>query len=289
MTQAPSTLLFGTSSTARERLEPTAKDASVFGYGIHYLEAGGGDPVILLHGTGGEGARWMPTIKGLASNFRIIALDQIGFGQSDKPLTTYHSGVFAAFLSGFMKVIGVPRASIMGQSMGAAVALHLAVHDPQMVERLVLINGTDYRSEPAATRTSPPDWHARQIANAATLKESREYLEKLYFDHSFITDRLVEQNLILRLRSAYTIESMQRASDRGLGGLTEDEVRGIKAPTLLVWGANDKISPPANADKLNVAINGSRKVLIDKAGHFPFLEHPERFNQIVREFLKSNP
>jgi len=152
-----------------------------------------------------------------------------------------------------------------------------------MVERLVLVNGGGFRTGP---RTTPPDWYARQIANAGTLAESREYMEKLYFDHSFVTDKLVEQNLMQRLRSAYTIESMQNAADRGLGGVSEDEVRGIKAPTLLVWGANDKLSPPANADKLNAVIKGSRKVLIDKAGHYPFLEHPDKFNQVVREFLK---
>jgi pimeloyl-ACP methyl ester carboxylesterase len=56
---------------------------------------------------------------------------------------------------------------------------------------------------------------------------------------------------------------------------------------LLVWGANDKLSPPANADALNAVIKGSRKVLIDKAGHYPFLEHPDQFNRAVLEFLKS--
>jgi pimeloyl-ACP methyl ester carboxylesterase len=267
-------------------MEPTAKDATVFGCRIHYLEAGNGDPVILLHGTGGEGARWMPTIKGLASHCRVISLDQIGFGQSDKPLTTYHSGVFAGFLAGFMKAIGVPRAVIIGQSMGAAVALYLAVHNPEKVERLVLVDGGNYRSasDPPAP---PPNWHDRQIANAGTLEESREYLKKLYYDHGFVTDKLVEENLILRLRSAYTIESMQTANARGLGGITEEEVRRITAPTLLVWGMNDPLAPIANADKLNAAIKNSRKVLIDKAGHYPFLEHSDKFNQIVLDFLKS--
>jgi pimeloyl-ACP methyl ester carboxylesterase len=291
MTQVPlllvaSTLLFGTSARADKTVEPSAKDAMVFGYRIHYLEAGSGDPVILLHGTGGEGARWMPTIKGLASNFRIIALDQIGFGQSDKPLTTYHSGVFAGFLAGFMKAIGVPRATIVGQSMGAAVALHLAVHHPELVERLVLVDGGNYRSA-SDPPPPPPNWHDRQIANAGTLEESREYLKKLYYDHSFVTDELVEHNLILRLRSAYTIESMQTANARGLGAVTEEEVRAITAPTLLVWGMNDPLSPVANADKLNAALRKSRKVLIDKAGHYPFLEHADKFNQIVLEFFKS--
>src|SRR5258708_24742772 len=76
-----SLLLLGSRAGAQERVEPVAKDTTVFGYKLHYLEAGRGEPIILLHGTGGEGARWMPTIQGLAANFRIIAPDQIGFGQ----------------------------------------------------------------------------------------------------------------------------------------------------------------------------------------------------------------
>ena len=107
-------LLLGTSAGAQDRPEPAAKDATVFSFKLHYLEAGRGQPVILLHGTGGEGARWMPTIRALAPEFRVIAPDQIGFGQSDKPLTTYHSGVFAGFLAQFMKALGVPKASIVG-------------------------------------------------------------------------------------------------------------------------------------------------------------------------------
>ena len=80
---------------------------------------------------------------------------------------------------------------------------------------------------------------------------------------------------------------MQSAAERGLGGVTEAEVRAIKAPTLLVWGANDPLSSLATADKLNGAIKGSRKVIFDKAGHYPFLEHAEKFNSLVLEFLKS--
>lgn len=278
--------LLMSATTAMAQTEPVKKDIPVFSYKIHYLEAGRGTPVILLHGSGGEGARWMPTIKGLASEFRVIAPDQIGWGNSDKPMTIYHSGVFAEFLARFMKEIGVPKAALVGQSMGAGVALQMAVKYPQLVDRMVLVNGGGFRSPNDPPRTGAPDWHARQIANAGTLAESREYLEKMYYNHALISDKLVEDNLILRLRSAYTAEAVQTANARGLGGVTEEQVRAIKTPTLLVWGANDKLSPPANADKLNAAIAGSRKVLIDKAGHYPFIEHPEQFNQAVREFLK---
>jgi len=282
---ATSIVVLGTSAMA-QKVEPVAKTATVFTYKIHYLEAGRGAPVILLHGSGGEGARWMPTIKGLASEFRVIAPDQIGWGNSDKPMLIYHSGVFAEFLARFMKEIGVPKAALVGQSMGAGVALQMAVNYPQLVDRMVLVNGGGFRSANDPPRTGAPDWHARQISNAGTLAESREYLEKMYYNHSLISDKQVEDNLILRLRSAYTAEAVQIANARGLGGVTEDEVRAIKTPTLLVWGANDKLSPPINADKLNAAIPGSRKVLIDKAGHYPFIEHPEQFNQAVRDFLK---
>lgn len=270
---------------ARQASTPVAKDATVLGFRIHYLEAGRGDPVVLLHGMGGEGARWMPTIEGLAPHMRVIAPDQIGFGQSDKPLTAYHSGVFAGFVAAFMKAIAVPKATLVGQSMGAAVALHVAVHRPGLVQRLVLVNGV-FRMD-SDPPPAPPDWHARQIANAGTLEESREYLEKAYHDRSLVTDALVEHNLVLRLRSAYTIESMQTAGMRGLGGLTEEELRGISVPTLLVWGMNDPLSPLRRAEQLNALIKSSRKVLIDKAGHFPFLEHPDKFNRIVLDFLKS--
>jgi 4,5:9,10-diseco-3-hydroxy-5,9,17-trioxoandrosta-1(10),2-diene-4-oate hydrolase len=218
---------------------------------------------------------------------RSCAFDFLGWGASDKPLTIYHSGVFAEFLARFMREIGVPKAALIGQSMGAGVALEMAVKYPQLVDRIVLVNGGGFRSANDAPRAGAPDWHARQISNAGTLAESREYLEKMYYNHSLITDKLVEDNLILRLRSAYTAEAVQTANARGLGGVTEHEVRGIKTPTLLVWGADDKLSPPANADKLNAAIAGSRKVLIDKAGHYPFIEHPDQFNQVVREFLKA--
>src|SRR5215510_220915 len=180
--------LLVSSTSAMAQIEPVRKDATVFSYKIHYLEAGRGAPVILLHGSGGEGARWMPTMQGLAPSFRVIAPDQIGWGASDKPLTIYHGGVFAEFLARFMREIGVPKAALVGQSMGAGVALQMAVKYPQMVERIVLVNGGGFASPNDPPRAGTPDWHARQIANAGTLAESREYLEKMYYNHSLISD-----------------------------------------------------------------------------------------------------
>src|SRR3989442_5431588 len=105
------------STSAMAQIEPVKKDATVFSYKIHYVEAGRGAPVILLHGSGGEGARWMPTIKGLASEFRVIAPDQIGWGASGKPMTVYHNGVFTELLALLMRENRVSKASLVCPSL----------------------------------------------------------------------------------------------------------------------------------------------------------------------------
>src|ERR1019366_2229226 len=83
---------------AQPRAAAAGKDVTVLGFKLHYLEAGRGAPVVLLHGLGGDGSRWGPNIEPLAKDFHVFALDQIGFGESDKPLANYHTGMLADFL-----------------------------------------------------------------------------------------------------------------------------------------------------------------------------------------------
>ena len=261
----------------------TGKNVSVLSFNIYYRELGAGAPVILLHGLGGDGSRWGPNIRPLATDFRVIVPDQIGFGQSDKPLANYHNGMLAEFLAGFMKAIDLTKASIVGSSMGAWVGIYFAVHYPRMIERLVLVDGGSYRS--AAAVMTPKDPHLRQIQNGVTLEETREFFEIMYHNKDLLTDNVIQDALVTRLRSAYTIGKMQEASEKGLGSVSEEEAGNIKAPTLIVWGEYDRVVDPSTADKLHAAIPGSQKVIIDNAGHLPQLEQYSEFNRVVREFL----
>src|SRR6516164_3535422 len=152
------------------------KDVTVLGFRLHYLEAGRGTPVVLLHGLGGDGSRWGPNIEPLARDFHVFALDQIGFGESDKPLANYHTGMLAEFLVGFLKAAGIPKASLVGNSMGAGVALYTAVHYPDMVDRIVLADGGGFRSpNAAATPPTPEALRRRQLQNSVTRDETREF------------------------------------------------------------------------------------------------------------------
>ena len=269
-----------------------AKDVTVLGFRLHYLEAGHGAPVVLLHGLGGDGSRWGPNIAPLARDFHVFALDQIGFGQSDKPLANYHTGMLAEFLVDFLKAANVGRASLVGNSMGASVALYTAVHYPQMVDRIVLADGGGYRraggaggagraGEAAAAEAA----RRRQLQNSVTREETREFFKILFHDKSLVTDRMVDDQFAMRLRSAFTITKMQEAGERGLGALTEAEVRGVKAPTLVVWGRYDELADPAGADRLEQAIAGAKKIIVDDCGHMPQLEKADEFNRLVRDFL----
>jgi pimeloyl-ACP methyl ester carboxylesterase len=266
------------------------KDVTVLGFKLHYLEAGRGAPVVLLHGLGGDGSRWRPNIEPLARDFHVFALDQIGFGQSDKPLANYHTGMLAEFLVGFLKAANVPKASLVGNSMGAGVALYTAVHYPEMVDRIVLADGGGFRAS-GPTPPTPPTADAlrrRQLQNSVTRDETREFFRILFRDKSLVTDKMVDDQLAMRLRSAFTITKMQEAGEKGLGGVSEAEVRGVKAPTLIVWGKYDELANPAGADRLERAIPGSKKVIIDNCGHLPQLEKADEFNRIVRDFLTTS-
>src|SRR3954464_12921171 len=170
--------------SAQPRSTAAGKDVTVLGFKLHYLEAGHGAPVVLLHGLGGDGSRWGANIEPLARDFHVFALDQIGFGESDKPLANYHTGMLAEFLVGFMKAAGIPKASLVGNSMGAGVALYTAVHYPEMVDRIVLADGGGFRAD-EGRRGGPPTPEAlrrRQLQNSVTRDETREFFRILFHD-----------------------------------------------------------------------------------------------------------
>jgi pimeloyl-ACP methyl ester carboxylesterase len=271
---------------AQSRPPVQARDIVVLGFKLHYLEAGSGPAVVLLHGLGGDGSRWRPNVEPLAKDFHVFALDQIGFGQSDKPLANYNTGMLAEFLVEFLKAVNIPKASLVGNSMGAGVALYTAVHYPQVVERIVLADGGGFRAANAAS-PAPMTSEAlrrRHLQNSTTREETREFFRILFHDKSLVTEKMVDEQLVMRLRSAFTITKMQEAGDRG--SLSEQQVRGVKTPTLIVWGKYDELANPAGADRLEQTIPGAKKVIIDNCGHMPQLEKADEFNRIVREFLR---
>src|SRR5687768_9528496 len=113
----------------------TSKEVLVFGQKIHYVEAGSGPTVILLHGLGGSTQAWQFNIGPLAEKYHVVVLDQIGFGKSDKPFVNYRIRTYVDFLDQFCKQLKIERATLVGNSMGGWIAAHFTAAFPDQIGR----------------------------------------------------------------------------------------------------------------------------------------------------------
>jgi 2-hydroxy-6-oxonona-2,4-dienedioate hydrolase len=161
---------------------PPEKVASVFGQNIRYFEAGSGPVVILLHGLGAVKEIWMPSFGTLGAKFHVYAIDQIGFGHSDKPLREYKIATFADFLHGFMQTQDIAKATLVGNSLGGWIALDFAAQYPAMVDKLVLVDSAGM----PWTQQSP-----RIDLNPSSLAGTRALLESLFYDKTLVRDEFV--------------------------------------------------------------------------------------------------
>src|SRR5262245_39605052 len=126
---------------------PATKQVEIFGQKIVYVEAGSpSNPrVILLHGLGGDSSHWAMNVPALAEKYHVFALDQIGFGTSDKPGLNYRVAVLVEFLGGFFKKLGIEKATLVGNSLGGWTAAAFTLAEPQKVEKLVLVDAAGIR------------------------------------------------------------------------------------------------------------------------------------------------
>ena len=261
------------------------KDVEVYGFNIHYAETGSGPPVILLHGLWGGLNEWSPIIDPLSATHRVIVMDFIGFHGSDKPDTQYHNALLSQFLSGFIAALELESVTLLGHAMGANTATYTAVHHPDSIGALILVDGAGYRN-PSRDLSQPPSqgmMNFRRVATGSSLKATRGLLERRVRDKSLVSDDWVGEAFTLWLISARAIGDMLREG----GDLTEEEMRQIQLPTLIVWGAEDKVFSIENVEKLKADIEGAEAIIIEKSGHLPQIEQTDAFLDAVTPFLNK--
>ena len=271
------------------------RHVTIHGHSVGYRMAGDGPVLLLIHGIAGSSAAWREVMPALAERYTVIAPDLIGHGHSAKPLGDYSLGAYASGMRDLLGALGVERASVVGQSFGGGVALQLAYQHPECCERLVLVDSGGLGREVS--------WMLRFM----TLPGS-EYLMPVIFP-SFVRRRGNELSRQLHARgvrlgriaemwNAYaslTESDNRQAFVRTLravidpGGQTvsaEDRLYlAARMPTLIIWGEQDAIIPVSHALAAHVAIPHSRLELIAEAGHFPHVETPERFLEVLLDFL----
>jgi pimeloyl-ACP methyl ester carboxylesterase len=276
------------STGAQQAAAPTPQDAAiadkfatVFGAKIHYLEAGSGPAVILLHGLGGSSANWAPTIAPLAQKYRVLVPDQIGFGKSDKPMLNYRVATLVDFLDGFYKQVGVQKATLVGNSLGGFTAAAFALAHPEKVDKLVLVDAAGFAV------TGDLDPRVLNGLNPSTRQQVKELLSLVFYNkQQFGSDMVIEGFLASRVTAGdqYTIQRFIDSIGRG-EDMLDGKLGAIKHPTLIIWGREDGLTPPAMGQRFNKEIAGSQLLIIEKCGHVPQLEKPAEFNGALLKFL----
>jgi 2-hydroxy-6-oxonona-2,4-dienedioate hydrolase len=272
--------------SAQEEKEAAAKRdklVTVYSAKIHYVEAGRGTPLILIHGLADDVAVWNSVISPLGAKFRVIAFAQIGFGHSDKPLLNYRVSTFVDFLDGFMSELKIDRASLVGNSLGGWIAAAFALAHPERVDRLVLCDAAGYRA--LAQAMEPRTLDALKLAS----RDDIRYLGPLTFHNKqFYEGAAVDDAFRQRVIAgdSYTISRVLDSLIRGDDAL-DNRLHAINRPTLILWGRDDKLIPLSFGERFHQEIAGSQLRIIDNCGHMPQIECPNEFATAARQFLSD--
>ncbi|MER7079048.1 4,5:9,10-diseco-3-hydroxy-5,9,17-trioxoandrosta-1(10),2-diene-4-oate hydrolase [Saccharopolyspora kobensis] len=282
--------------TTFESTSRTAKLPS--GLTLHYHEAG--DPqqstVVMLHGGGPGASSWSNFARNIpvfAEEFRAIAVDQPGFGRSDKP--TEHGQYFTHSASALLELLdelGVERAHLLGNSLGGGTAVRFALNNPDRAGRLVLMGPGGLSLNVFAP--DPTEGVRKLSAFAAPPGPSKEklaeFLRTMVYDQSLITEELIEE----RYAAAASPESL--AAMRAMGasfmqpdtyeeGLLWREVHRLRQRVLLVWGREDRVNPLDGALLALKLIPRAQLHVFGRCGHWAQLEKFAEFNRIAKDFL----
>ena len=271
---------------------PPSQFVDIDGMSVHLRDQGRRDdpePILLLHGTSASLHTWEGWVKELAPRRRVISVDLPGFGLTG-PFAdgNYHVEHYTAFLLALLDHLRVKRVVLVGNSFGGQLAWRFALAHPERSARLVLVDAAGY---PRNAESVPIGFRLAGIPALAPLMSRllpRSMIESsvrnVYGDPDKVDDELVERYYQLTLREGNRQALRQRFAQAPSGELHE-RIGELQLPTLIIWGARDRLIPPDNAERFAADIEGSQLVLFDDLGHVPQEEDAQRTVAVLVAFL----
>ena len=272
---------------------------TIHGHEVSYRDVGEGPVLLLLHGIAGSSRAWREVMPALAGDYRLIAPDLLGHGESAKPQGDYSLGAYASGIRDFLGVLGVERATIVGQSFGGGVAMQLAYQHPEVCERLVLVDsgGLGREVNPILrAATLPLAEYVMPVLFPTFVRDRGDSISRFLKDKGIRSGRAAEMWLAYR---SLTETENRKAFVRTIRSVIDPGGQTVSAmdrlylaaavPTLIVWGEDDPIIPVSHAHAAHEAIPGSRLEVLPGVGHFPHVEDPQRFNEVLRDFIETTP
>jgi abhydrolase domain-containing protein 6 len=253
-----------------------------------YLHGGGGEPVLLVHGFGGEKHHWGFFPKALSSSHELIIPDLPGFGESsqiDSAVYNIPSQVFR--LDRFVETLGLPSFHLLGVSMGGYISGYYASEYPGKVKSLCLMSAAGVRSRVESTVWKRYREGGRILFLYKTETELEELLSVLFFKPPWVP-RPFKRYFAQKGRVHYPFyEKILRDLEKGGEDLLEGRLARVKARTLLIWGANDEITHVSSVEKFEKELTGCRTMILDHCGHVPYFEQEKETIKGYKDFLSS--
>ena len=265
--------------------------ADVDGVRVHYQEKGTGTTLVLIHGFTSSTYSWKDVFEPLSKGFHVIAVDLKGFGFSGKPDGDYTRRTQAILVAHLLDYLKIDRAWLCGNSMGGEVALNIALQNPQRVDGLILIDSAGVNVSGA---DSVAPWYvsipligrALVAFSMTSDKLVRKGLVKSFYDRNKISDeRVASYYRPLKTRGGQ-LAALRARTQAGQFPIEQD-LGKINTPTLIIWGAEDALIPLEAGRKMNSLIKDSKLVIIEKCGHVPEEEMPERVLDEITRFIKT--
>jgi pimeloyl-ACP methyl ester carboxylesterase len=238
---------------------------------FNFIDEGQGETLLLLHGLFGALSNWEGVIKHFSNHYRVvIPLMPI----YEMPIKAAGIEGLVSFIDRFVKLKGLDKMTLLGNSLGGHIALVYTLNNKNKVNRLVL--------------TGSSGLFENSMGSSYPKRGSYEYVEQrvgyTFYDPKTATKDLIDEvfGIVSSIPKCMRIVSIAKSAQRH--NMSRD-IPNITAPTLLVWGLNDTITPPIVGHEFNRLIPNSKLRFIDRCGHAPMMEHPEIFNKYVDDFL----
>jgi 4,5:9,10-diseco-3-hydroxy-5,9,17-trioxoandrosta-1(10),2-diene-4-oate hydrolase len=252
-----------------------------------------GSPVVLIHGISGSADDWIENIGVLARDHRVYAMDLVGFGRCDMGGPDVSLEGMTDFVRRFMQTQSVETAGIVGHSLGGRLAIHFAAEFPEMTKHLVLVASSGLgRGVPLSLRLSSIA-HVGEVLWRPSRSAVGFGLKGIVYDPAVITREMVDasyqcaarpgsgRSFLSVLRTGVSWRGQRESFVRS----TRDDLSRIAAPTLVIWGRQDRVLTPAHAQVVAEMVPNTKLVFFDRCGHLPQLERPNEFNSELLSFL----
>jgi pimeloyl-ACP methyl ester carboxylesterase len=262
---------------------------------IAFLDAGQGPPLILIHGFGGSMWNWEYQYSVLARTHRVIIPDLLGSGLSDKPEEAYTPKRLVEFFRQFMDRLNIPHATLVGNSMGAGLAMAMALDYPERVHRLVLISGFPGQVETSIASRQyqrflyhrPPLWLAKFGNWIAGKRATEKLLKEIVYNPELISPTVIERSFHNRRRSGFLAPLYSLLDNiQSWEGQYGNKFQEISQPVLLLWGDHDRVFPLEVGERVKSQLPHVEWHVIPEAGHLAQWEEPAIVNQFILSFLE---